>query len=96
MHGRIVGYAFFGVVWNYMHLEASYVEPEYRKLGIGSAQLKKRVDIAKAMKLRKVVSDCAVGNRAAYEYHLRNGFKRCGYIRHLFGDEDSYILSKEL
>lgn len=96
INGRIIGYAFFDVVWNYMHLGSSYVDPEYRRLGIGSMQLKKRVEIARRMGLRKVISDCDVNNKVAYRYHMKNGFRKCGYIRHLFGNADSFVLSKNL
>lgn len=96
VNGEIVGYAFFGVVWNYMHLESSYVDPRYRRMGIGSAQLARRIGIARKMGLRKVISDCDVGNKAAYAYHLKNGFRKCGYVRRLFGRADSFVLSRDL
>jgi ribosomal protein S18 acetylase RimI-like enzyme len=94
--GKIIGYAFFGVVWNYMHLLASYVKPEYRKQGIGSAQMERRIEIAREMGLKKVLSDCDVDNRVAYKYHIKNGFVRCGYIKRLWDEEDSFVLSKDL
>lgn len=94
--GKIIGYSFFGVVWNYMHLLASFVKPEYRKLGIGSAQMSRRIEIAREMGLKKVLSDCDVSNKVAYKYHLRNGFVKCGYIKRLWDGEDSYVLSKDL
>ncbi len=44
-----------------MHLLASYVKPEYRKEGIGSAQMERRIGVAREMGLKKVLSDCDVG-----------------------------------
>jgi len=96
LRGEIVGYAFFDVVWNYMHLQASYVKPEYRRMGIGSAQLKRRIEIAKDLRLKKVLSDCDVDNKAAYSYHMKNGFKKCGYIKNLWDKTDSYVFSMDL
>jgi ribosomal protein S18 acetylase RimI-like enzyme len=96
VNGKIIGYAFFGVVWNYMHLLASYVKPEYRKEGIGSAQMERRIEIAREMGLKKVLSDCDVDNKVAYKYHLKNGFVKCGYIKRLWDEEDSFVLSKDL
>ncbi|MDE1865356.1 MAG: GNAT family N-acetyltransferase [Candidatus Micrarchaeota archaeon] len=96
VNGKIIGYAFFGIVWNYMHLLASYVKPEYRKEGIGSAQMERRIEIAREMGLKKVLSDCDVDNKVAYKYHIKNGFVRCGYIKRLWDREDSFVLSKDL
>jgi ribosomal protein S18 acetylase RimI-like enzyme len=93
---KIIGYALFGVIWSEMHLEDCFVEKEYRRMGIGSALLRKRIEIAKKLGFRKIISDCDVDNKVALKYHIRNGFKRCGYIKHLWGRTDSYILSRDL
>jgi ribosomal protein S18 acetylase RimI-like enzyme len=96
LNGKIIGYAFFDIVWNYMHLQAAYVKPEYRRIGVGSAQLKKRIEIARSLNLKKILSDCDVDNKAAYKYHIKNGFERCGYIKRLWDDTDSFVFSIDL
>ena len=94
--GEVIGYSVFGIIWSEMHFEDNFVEKRYRLEGIGSALLKRRIDIARRMGLRKVISDADVDNRIAQRYHLQNGFKRCGYIKNLWGRKDSVVFSKDL
>jgi phosphinothricin acetyltransferase len=94
--GEIIAYAAFGFIWNLLHFEDCYVEPEHRRKGIATRLLLKRMGVAKRLGMKKVISDCDVGNKPAIRYHLKNGFKKCGYVEDYWDDEDSYVFSKEI
>ncbi len=96
LDGGMVGYAMYGVIWNTMHLENVFVEQRHRRAGIGTDLFEELERIGKRKRYKKMMSDCDVTNAASIKYHLRNGFRRSGYIKNLWDRTDSVVFSKPL
>lgn len=93
---KIVAFAVWGNLWNKVHLQDIFVKEEYRRSGIGKNLIEKALETAKENGYKEVVSDCDVSNKASICFHLKNGFKKCGYIRNNWGNESSYVFSKKI
>jgi RimJ/RimL family protein N-acetyltransferase len=52
--------------------------------------------LAKKQGFGDLLSDCDVSNKASIAFHRNNGFKKVGYIKNYWDDEDSYVFSKKL
>jgi ribosomal protein S18 acetylase RimI-like enzyme len=91
-----VAYFVFGMLWNKIHLEDLYVKEEHRKQGLASTLLQKILDIAREKGFKEVVSDCDANNKISYNWHIKNGFTECGYIKNNWDAEDSYVFVKKL
>lgn len=94
--GKIIGYQIFGVIWSLLHLEDVFVEKNYRRIGIASEFLEKIVMKGEKEGFRKIISDTDIDNKISYKFHLKHGFKKVGYIKDLWGTEDSFVFAKEL
>jgi ribosomal protein S18 acetylase RimI-like enzyme len=94
--GKVIGHTMFSIMWNILHLEEVIIDPAHRHRGIASSLLEKDIAIARRLGLRKVLSDCDATNTASVHYHVRNGFRLCGYIENLYGRDDAIVFSKEL
>jgi len=93
---EIIAYLVYGILWNKIHVEDVFVKKEYRRHRIGSTLLKHIFEFAKKQGFRELISDCDVSNKVSIKYHLKNGFKKCGYIKNNWGKEDSYTFSKKI
>ena len=84
--GSIVGYMIYGSLWSrHIHLEDIYIKREYRRLGVGSALMGRLIKIARKGGIRKIVAEEEPGNRIAYKYNIKHGFKEAGYVKRLWG-----------
>lgn len=93
---EIVAFLSWGTLWTKIHIEDIFVKEEYRKHGLGTTLMKKAMEIAKKRGFKEVTRYCGVGNKVSLKFHLADGFKKCGRIRHEWGNEDSHIFSRKL
>ena len=93
---KIVGYVVWGTLWNKIHIEDIFVEAEYRKRRLGTLLMGKAVETARKRGFKIAISDCGVGNIVSREFHMKNGFRDCGYIKKEWRNEDSYVFEKVL
>lgn len=93
---EIVAFLSWGTLWTKIHIEDIFVKEECRKHGLGTMLMKRAMEIAKERGFKEVTSDCGVTNKISLKFHLADGFKKCGYIRHEWGKEDSHIFSRKL
>lgn len=92
----IIAFIIWGNLWNKIHLQDIFVKEKYRRSGIGKNLIEKAIEIAKKNGQKEVISDCDVGNKASVFLHLKNGFKKCGYIKNNWGNENSYVFSRKI
>ncbi len=95
-NGRVVGYMSYGVLWSLLHLEDIFVDPEYRRAGLGSEMLGRLIALGKRKRYRKIISDADTDNLVSYRFHISNGFKKVGYIKDLWGGKDSFVFAMSL
>ncbi len=95
--GVTVGYLVYGSIWSrHWHIEDVYIKPKYRRLGLGSALMERLIVLAKKNGIRKLVGEEDVGNRIAYKYNIKHGFKKAGYVKRLWGNTDAFVFIKDL
>jgi len=95
--GDVVGFLTFGSIWSrHWHIEDLYVQPAYRRRGIASAMMKRLVLEAKKNGIRYIVTETSPEDKAAHKYNRRNGFKKAGHIRKLWGNTDAVVFIRTL
>ncbi len=93
---EIIAILVWGTFWNKIHFQDIFVKDKYRRIGLATRLLKKATEIAKKQGFKEIMSDCDASNKIAISFHLRNGFKKCGYIKNYWDNENSYVFSKKI
>jgi aminoglycoside 6'-N-acetyltransferase I len=65
------------------YLEGWYVEPEFRKQGIGRELVRQAEDWARDRGCTEMASDAEIGNDLSLEAHLNLGYKETSRLVHL-------------
>ncbi len=97
--GKLAGFLTFKK--NYFdksdYIEAVLVFPEYRAKGIGSALIKRCEAQSRKRKCRRLFVSCEPWNKNALNFHVKMGFKKCGYLDNVWGENKTDIFfSKKL
>ncbi|MEM0372525.1 MAG: GNAT family N-acetyltransferase [archaeon] len=93
---KVVAFVLFDETWNQIHLEDLYVEKKYRRNGIASRLINAIEEKYGKRGFKKIMSDLDTTNKISYKFHLKNGFKKVGFIKDLWGEKDSYVFSKSI
>ena len=93
---EVIAFLIWGTLWNKIHLQDIFVKNKYRKISLATRLLEKTTEIAKKQSFKEIMSDCDVSNKIAISFHLRNGFKKCGYIKNYWDNDNSYVFSKKI
>jgi len=93
---EVIAFLVWGTIWNKIHVQDIFVKEKYRKAGIGTKLMEFAIQTARKEGFKEVVSDCDVSNKMAISFHLNNGFKKCGYIKNNWDNEDSFVFSKKI
>jgi ribosomal protein S18 acetylase RimI-like enzyme len=83
-----------GILYGY--IEYAAVAPEFKRCGVGSKLLEKRLKIARDMGAKYVLSDTAVGAKSSIKYHKKNGFRIILLAHYPTTNYYSYIFRKDL
>lgn len=94
--GRVVAYCVWGRLWNKIHLQDIFVKEKCRRTGLASRLFENMKKIAKKQGIREIMSDCDIDNEASIGFHLKNGFKKCGYIKNNWARKDSLVFSMKI
>jgi len=92
----VIAFLVWETFWNKIHFQDIFVKDKYRRIGLATRLLKKATKIAKEQGFKEIMSDCDVSNKVAISFHLRNGFKKCGYIKNYWDNDSSYFFSKKI
>ncbi|MCL4400999.1 GNAT family N-acetyltransferase [Candidatus Parvarchaeota archaeon] len=94
---RIIGFLMFGSIWSrHTHIEDLYVQCKYRRMGVASGLLEKLIEISRKTGIRKIVAECDPSDKPVHKLNVKNGFRRAGYIKRLWGDTDAIVFTKDL
>lgn len=94
--GETIGFLVWGDLWNKIHLQDIFVKERYRRKGIGTKLINQTIKISKNRGFREIVSDCDTNNKISVAFHLSSNFKKCGFIKKNWDNDDSYVFSKSL
>ncbi len=96
-NGRVVGYIFFRVIVDEMHILKIAVLPAWRKRGVGSALLEKALILARAKWLRRICLEVRAANTAAIHLYNKYGFTSTGVRPGYYENrEDAVLMTKNI
>ncbi len=79
------------------YLDWVFVDKKYRKIGIAEKLIKEFEKDAKKRKVRRIFSTTIRKNKSAINMHKKLGYKKVGYVWHLWEEGDKEIFySKKL
>ena len=96
INNEIIAFLVWGTLWNKIHLQDIFVKEKYRQYGYGTKLIKRAMKIGRERGFKEVVSDTDLSNKQSISFHLRNGFKKRGYIRKNWDNEDSVVFSRKI
>ncbi len=93
----IAGYGGMWKVFDEGHITNIAVHPEFRRTGVGSALLRRLIEIAKAQGITKMTLEVRKGNIPAQKLYGKYGFAAAGLRKGYYADnnEDALIMWKE-
>lgn len=92
INDMVVGFAGIWFSVDDAHITNIVVHKDYRHIGIGSALLKRLIDLASIK--ASLTLEVNVKNKYAYELYLKYGFKNLGIRKKYYrGIEDAYIMT---
>lgn len=96
--GRIVSYSFNHLVGDELHILGIAVDPDYRRLGLGSKLLEHVLSESARRGAHFATLEVRRENQAAQDLYQKFGFHRIGIRKKYYCDngEDAFVLIKEL
>lgn len=92
----LVGYALADVENSVCHVVSIAVVQAYRGLGVGKALLGDLIAECKARGARRAYLEVSTRNERALRLYSGAGFRVIGFIKGYYGNEDAYVMVKEL
>jgi len=89
---NIKGILVYDLLYDRIEIEYILVQDEYRKYGIGSKLLK---EIEKN-NVKNITLEVRESNISAIEFYKKNGFKIEAIRKNYYGNENGYLMLKEL
>lgn len=95
-NGLIVGYVIADVEDSYCHVVSIAVKPARRGKGIGSRLLDHALTECRRLGAKKAYLEVSAFNESALRLYLKAGFRVVGVIRGYYGNEDAYVMIRDL
>lgn len=92
--GKIIGYHFFWLVSDEIHILNIAVDPEYQGGGLGTFLMQFACDFGRERGASCVLLEVRVSNRTAQRLYTQLGFRRIGLRKQYYSDnkEDAYVM----
>jgi len=96
--GKIIGYHFFWVVTDEVHILNLAVDPDYQGQGLGKTLLDFGTEFGRERGAICVLLEVRVSNSAALKLYRASGFQQIGLRKGYYSEskEDAYVMKKEL
>ena len=96
--GRIIGYHFFWLVADEIHVLNIAVDPEYQGLGLGKILMNFAADFGRERDAQCMILEVRVSNTPAQALYHTLGFQQVGLRKKYYANnkEDAYAMKKEL
>jgi ribosomal-protein-alanine N-acetyltransferase len=96
--GEIIGYNFFWVATDEIHILNIAVDPEYQGHGLGKQLLQFAIDFGQDLGAQCVILEVRASNTKAQQLYRCFGFEQIGIRKKYYSDnkEDAYVMKMEL
>ena len=96
--GKIIGYNYFWLVSNEVHILNIAVDPDYRGYGCGKHLVQFALNFGRERGAKRALLEVRASNDAAQQLYRQLGFHRIGLRKHYYGDnkEDAYVMKKRI
>ena len=94
----LLGYICFWVFHGEAHLLNIAVQPDYRRMGLGTQLMRFFIDFCHTKKVETITLDVRSSNDPAIEMYRKVGFRKVGLRPHYYADngEDALIMGLKL
>ncbi|UCD72172.1 MAG: ribosomal protein S18-alanine N-acetyltransferase [Syntrophobacterales bacterium] len=94
----LLGYICFWVFHGEAHLLNIAVQPDYRRMGLGTQLMRFFIDFCRSKKVETITLDVRSSNDPAIEMYRKVGFRKVGLRPHYYADngEDALIMGLKL
>lgn len=94
--GKIIGYNYFWLVSDEVHILNIAVEPDYRGYGCGKRLVQFALNFGRERGAKSAFLEVRASNDAAQQLYKQLGFQRTGLRKHYYADnkEDAYVMKK--
>ena len=95
---KIIGYHFFWLVADELHILNIAVDPDYQGCGLGTLLMNFAADFGRERGARSMLLEVRVSNTPAQALYHKLGFQQVGLRKKYYADnkEDAYAMTKEL
>jgi ribosomal-protein-alanine N-acetyltransferase len=95
---KIIGYNFFWLVSDEVHILNIAVDPDYRGYGCGKHLMDFAINLGLERGATSVLLEVRVSNMVAQQLYSRLGFQRIGIRKKYYTEskEDAYVMKKQL
>ena len=96
--GTIIGYHFFWLVADELHVLNIAVDPEYQGCGLGKILMNFAAEFGRDRGAQTMLLEVRVSNRPAQALYQKLGFRQVGLRKKYYTDnkEDAYAMTKDL
>lgn len=91
-----IGYLSYFYIYDRIEIEYIYILNEYRRCGYADMLFKRIIEIAKNNKCINITLEVDVDNDSAINLYKKNGFKIVSIRKKYYGENDGYLMIKEL
>ncbi len=100
LDNKMVGYAVLMPAEDEAHLLTIGIAAEHQGKGLGSELLRKILDLAQSLKMRRIILEVRPSNMPAIALYRKNGFRKIGLRRGYYpadgGREDAIVMERIL
>lgn len=93
---KIIGYLSYFIIYERIEVEYIYILEKNRRCGYADMLFKRIIEIAKDNNCINITLEVDVDNIGAIKLYEKNGFKKIAIREKYYGENDGYLMIKEL
>jgi ribosomal-protein-alanine N-acetyltransferase len=94
---KIIGYNYFWVVSDEVHILNLAIDPDYRGYGYGKQLMQFALNFGQERGAKSAFLEVGASNIVAQQFYMQLGFYRIGTRKRYYkGKEDAYVMKKQL
>ena len=96
LNNEIVGFINIDIIYEKAEIEYIYVVEKWRKNKIATKLLEKAEKDLINKKVSTITLEVNVNNFSAFKFYEKNEYKKINIRKHYYGNDDAYLMLKEL
>lgn len=96
LNNEIVGFINIDIIYEKAEIEYIYVVEKWRKNKIATKLLEKAEKDLINKRVSTITLEVNVNNFSAIKFYEKNEYKKINIIKHYYGNDDAYLMLKEL